>query len=292
MGYDYSRLLNDCNSIAKKYRFADFFSVGESVMERKILCLKLGEGKRKLFINGTHHGLETITAAFIVRFIDEFCDALLLNDNFFGYNVKQIFENTRIYFVPMVNPDGADIAVNGIDISNPVHKNLIDFVGIENFSKVWQANANGVDINHNYDAGWRVINEYPSPSRYSGPYAESEPETKAVVNFVRSEQFDMLIAFHSQGREIYYDFQGKSPQNSIRIARKFSNVSGYEIAVPDEIASFGGCKDWFIKEFKKPGFTIEMGAGINPLPDSMLEDIFEENAKIILCAADYLGHMG
>lgn len=65
-----------------------------------------------------------------------------------------------------------------------------------------------------------VVDE-PSPSKIRGEYAESEPETRAITEFVRKEQFDMLLAFHSQGREIYYDFDGMTGENSVEIAKKW-----------------------------------------------------------------------
>jgi len=63
-------------------------------------------------------------------------------------------------------------------------------------------------------------------------------------------------------------------------------VSGYRAAVATGSAAFGGCKDWFIKEFGKSGFTVEIGHGKNPLPEEMLNKIYEENAKMVLCALD------
>lgn len=284
MGYDYKRMVKDAEALVKRYPAAGLYSIGESVMEKKIFCIQAGMGQKKLFINGAHHGLEYLTAAFIVRFMREYLKARETGVDFFGYDVEQLFRDTTIYAVPMVNPDGVDIAVNGIDITNPYHRKLISMVGIHSFNRVWQANVNGVDINHNYDAGWRVVEMRPSPSKYSGPYSESEPETRAVVQFVREQKFDMLLAFHSQGGEIYYDFDGKQSADAKMLAREFASVSGYQAAVPTGTAAFGGCKDWFIREFGKAGFTVEIGHGQNPLPESMLDEIFAENAKIILCA--------
>lgn len=284
MGYDYKQMVKEAEALVKRYPEAELFSIGESVMEKKIFCIKVGTGTKKLFINGAHHGLEYLTAAFVVRFLREYLERLETGADFYGYDVKTLFAETTIYAVPMVNPDGVDIAVNGIDITNPYHRKLISMVGIHSFNRVWQANANGVDINHNYNAGWRVVQMRPSPSCYSGPYSESEPETKAVVQFVRDVGFDMLLAFHSQGGEIYYDFDGKETATARTLAEEFAGVSGYTAAVPTGTAAFGGCKDWFIQEFGKAGFTVEIGRGENPLPAEMLEQIFPENAKIILCA--------
>ena len=284
MGYDYEQFLKDARRLRSLYPFMEFFSIGESVMEKKIYCLKLGEGKKKLFVNGAHHGLEYLTSAFLMKFLEDSARCIALGEDLFGFSPAILFKKASLYAVPMVNPDGVDIAIHGIDITNPHHRKLISMVGIHSFNKVWQANANGVDINHNYNAGWRVVEVLPSPSKYSGPYSESEPETKAIVDFVRGENFDMLIAFHSQGGEIYYDYDGKAEKRARELALEFSSLSGYSPSTPEDSASFGGCKDWFIEEFGKAGFTIEIGHGKNPLPLEMLDDIYEENAKIILCA--------
>ena len=286
MGYDYQQLRNDAHNLVSQFKEAELLSIGESVMEHKLYCIKIGCGERKLFINGAHHGLEYLTAAFIMRFLKEYAECIHNDLDFFGHRAKALSERTTLYALPMVNPDGVDIAIHGIDVTNPHHRKLVSMVGIHSFNKVWQANVNGVDINHNYNAGWRVVEMRPSPSKYSGPYSESEPETKAIVQFVRDTKFDMLMAFHSQGGEIYYDFDGKVAENSYDLAKEFSQVSGYKTAVPEGSASFGGCKDWFIEEFGKSGFTIEIGHGKNPLPIEMLDQIYIENAKIILCALE------
>lgn len=286
MGYDYKQMKKDADRLISQFPDTELFSIGESVMEHKIYCIKAGSGEKKLFINGAHHGLEYLTSAFIMKFLSEYSFCIANGRDMFGYNAKKLSERTSLYAVPMVNPDGVDIAIHGIDVTNPYHRKLVSMVGIHSFNKVWQANVNGVDINHNYNAGWRVVETRPSPSRYSGPYSESEPETKAIVDFVRSMNFDMLMAFHSQGGEIYYDFDGKQAERSRALASEFARVSGYETAVPEGSAAFGGLKDWFIEEFGKAGFTIEIGHGKNPLPMEMLDEIYKENAKILLCALE------
>lgn len=286
MGYDYEKMMRKVNLLAEKYDVIEKTSIGESVMRKEIPCLKIGSGKKKLFLSGAYHGLEYLTAAFLVKFVSNYIDMLLLGETYYGYDIGKLSDNVTIYVVPMVNPDGVDIAVNGLDITNEFHRRLISEVGIHSFSRIWQANARGVDINHNFDAKWKMVADKPSPTKYGGEYAESEPETRAVTNFVRSENFDMLIAFHSQGREIYYDFDGMTGKNSLETARKMADESGYAVCVPEGTASFGGCKDWFIKEFGKAGFTVEIGEGTNPLPMNMLDDVYEENARIILCALE------
>lgn len=284
MGYDYLEMSEDIRRILNDYNLISKFSIGKSIMRRDILCLKIGRGKKKILLSGAYHGLEYLTSAVLMRFLADYACHVTTGSDFFGYKTETFFENVTVYAVPMVNPDGVDIAVNGLDITNPYHRKLISDVGIHSFNRVWQANARGVDINHNFDANWQKVTERKAPSKYGGEYPESEPETKALTDFIRKEKFDMLLAFHSQGGEIYYDFDGMEGERSLETARKMAEESGYAVCSPVGTASFGGCKDWFIKEFGKAGFTIEIGHGQNPLPLSLLDDLYEENAKIILCA--------
>lgn len=284
MCYDYGKMSEDIKMLTDNYKIIESFSVGKSVMQKDISCLKIGNGTKKLFLSGGYHGLEYLTSAFLMKFLSKYTVALLTKSQHFTYNVTDLYDRVTLFIVPMVNPDGVDIAVNGLDITNEYHRHLISMVGIHSFNKVWQANSRGVDINHNFDAKWQMVVDKPSPTKYGGEYAESEPETRAVTELVRRENFDMLLAFHSQGREIYYDFDGMAAAGAMETARKMAKDSGYALSIPEGSGAFGGCKDWFIKEFGREGFTVEIGLGQNPLPISMLDDVYEENAKIILCA--------
>ncbi len=288
MGYDYAEMTRDMDLLAEKYERAEKMIIGESIMGREIPCLKIGGGGKKLFLSGAYHGLEYLTAVFLMRFAPNYIESLITGGGYYGYDTAALSGKVSVYIAPMINPDGVDIAVNGLDIKNEFHRRLICRVGIHNFDRVWQANARGVDINHNFDAGWQSVTDKPSPTKYGGEYAHSEPETRAVVNLARKENFDMLIAFHSQGGEIYYDFDDIFVPGARETADKMASESGYKVCVPEGTASFGGCKDWFIREFGKPGFTVEIGRGKNPLPVSMLDEIYEENARIVLCAIESL----
>lgn len=287
MCYDYKRLNDDIKILTENYPdLISVFSIGESVMKKDIPCLSVGDGEKTLLLIGSHHGLEYLTSAFLMRFLANYTVRYITGSKYFEYNIKAFFNKVTIYIIPMLNPDGVDIAINGIDITNPYHRHLISLVGIHSFNQVWQANASGVDINHNYDANWHMVVERPAPSKFGGPHPESEPETRAVVDFVRSRDIDMILAFHSQGREIYYDFDGMTALKSEEIARRMAEESGYAVACPTGTASFGGCKDWFIKEFGREGFTIEIGSGKNPLPMKMLDEVYDENARLVLAAID------
>lgn len=94
--------------------------------------------------------------------------------------------------------------------------------------------------------------------------------------------FNLVIAYHTQGKEIYWQFQNYTPLKSQQIANTFATVSGYSIADTPYNSSFAGYKDWFIQDFRRPGFTIEAGIGKNPLPISQFDQIYNNNIGILL----------
>lgn len=94
--------------------------------------------------------------------------------------------------------------------------------------------------------------------------------------------FNLVIAYHTQGKEIYWQFQNYTPSESKQIADTFANVSGYTVADTPYNSSFAGYKDWFIQDYRRPGFTIEAGIGENPLPISQFDEIYKNNIGILL----------
>lgn len=109
-----------------------------------------------------------------------------------------------------------------------------------------------------------------------------EPESLALYNFTLQHNFSLIIAYHTQGKEIYWNYQNINPPRGLEIAKKFSNVSGYSVADVPFNASFAGYKDWFILNYNRPGYTIEAGFGKNPLPINQFNEIYNNNLGILV----------
>jgi len=292
--YTYDILERDLRGLKARYPFITIGSAGTSVLGRQLYYVRLGTGPNQVFYNGSHHSLEWITTPVLTKFIENFSKAYVDGTNIRGYDVRDIWNRSSIYIMPMVNPDGIDLVLNGLSRTNPYYNDLIRWNnGSTNFSTNWQANNHGVDLNHNYNALWNLSKEAeaqygvfgPGPTRYSGPSPESEPETKAVVNFTRSHNFRLVLAYHSQGEVIFWQFSNLTPPESLAIGNQFSNVSGYDLAETTGITSYSGYKDWFIQDFGRPGFTIEVGRGTNPLPISQFDEIYNDNEELLLLAS-------
>ena len=66
-----------------------------------------------------------------------------------------------------------------------------------------------------------------------------------------------------------------------------AEVSGYTLTDPTEFQSYAGYKDWFIMTYLKPGYTIEVGRGVNPLPIEKFADFYPAVKNILLTALSY-----
>lgn len=113
----------------------------------------------------------------------------------------------------------------------------------------------------------------------------TEPESLALYNFTLFHNFRLMITYHTQGKEIYWQFQNYATEEAREIGKLFASVSGYQLAnVPYE-SGFAGYKDWFLQEYRRPGYTIEAGLGTNPLPISQFNEIYNDNLGILVLGA-------
>lgn len=192
MGYTYERLCADITALSEKYRFVTVSSIGRSLVGRSIPLISIGEGEKNVLFVGTHHGLESVTSLILMKYAAEYCRAAEACRTVAGIDASLLFRMRRVFIVPMLNPDGTELAVNGHDDRNPLTERLNAMSGGD-FSR-WQANGRGVDLNHNYNAGFEEYKKLEptlgitggGPTRFSGDHPESEPETSALCSFIRA----------------------------------------------------------------------------------------------------------
>ena len=147
-----------------------------------------------------------------------------------------------------------------------------------------------MDLNLQFPAGWDEAKEIkyaqgfdkPAPRDFVGYGPLTAPESVALYNFTLQHNFNLILTYHSQGRVIFYQYQDYTPEESRAIANTFSQVSGYTVQDEPENSSFAELKDWFIFYYRKPGFTIEVGLGENPIPISQFAGIYRENLGILV----------
>ena len=145
-------------------------------------------------------------------------------------------------------------------------------------------------MNLQFPAGWQQAKQIkyaqgfnkPAPRDFVGDGPLVAREALAVYNFTLQHNFRLVIAYHTQGKEIYWTFQNYRPMMAEFIGQQFSRVSGYKLAQVPFNSSFAGYKDWFIQNYNRPGYTIEAGLGQNPLPIEQFGEIYADNFGILL----------
>lgn len=287
----YSLMMEYVELFAERYPEVSVTFIGESILGRSIPMLTLGntEAEKGVLYVGAHHGMEWITTAILLRFINEYGECVKDDRRMYGFGMSHTARTRFISVVPMLNPDGVDLQIGGIPKGCPMEERLLRMNGGADFSH-WQANIRGVDLNHNYAAGFEEYKAVErelgiaggSAGKYSGEYPESEPETAALAAYLRwSDGVKAVLTLHTQGEEIYCG--DCSAAGSERLGRMISRMTGYRLAVPEGTALYGGLTDWYTREVGRPAFTLECGKGENPLPLSDYFKIYAGLRELLFC---------
>jgi g-D-glutamyl-meso-diaminopimelate peptidase len=282
--YDFSRMMNDIRRLLSVYPFLRAPSIGDSVLGNAIPEVIIGNGGKRVHYNGSFHANEWITTPILMTFLNDYCLSLTNQNSIRGLVTSQLYQQTFLSIVPMVNPDGVSLVLNGPPENETWRNRVIELNnGSSNFSG-WKANIRGVDLNDQFPAKWELEKArnpgQPGPRDYVGEHPLSEPEAIAMADMTRRRDFARVLAFHTQGEVIYWGFENLEPPESEILVNEFARVSGYQPV--KTIESYAGYKDWFIQDWRRPGFTVELGRGTNPLPLSQFDEIYQKALGIFL----------
>lgn len=299
MSYPYRIMMMNLNALKDKYPFLVIGSYGESVLGRSLPYVRLGNGPKQLFYSASMHANEWINSVVMMKFIEDYAIAVENKesniDPILSDNIKKLYDETTIYIAPMLNPDGVDLVVGDLDRNSAAYRNAKTIAN--NFPNIpfpngWKANILGVDLNLQFPANWILARENkfeqgyirPAPRDFVGYGPLTEPESLAIYNFTLSNDFEIILAYHTQGEVIYWRYLNLEPPESKKIGEEFSRISGYQLDDVIDIGSYAGYRDWFIQDYRRPGYTIETGLGENPLPINQFEKIYSDNIGILVTA--------
>jgi len=172
--------------------------IGQSVEGRPLEVYRFGDGPaERLIVAGIHGGSEWNTIALADELIAHLED-----------HPELVPQNNSLFILRNINPDG-DARAHSPD---------------------GRVNANGVDLNRNWDAdwkkAWRRSGCWSLRATTAGPYPASEPETQALMDFLLARNVDALINYHSAALGIFPSGNPPHP-DSIRLAEAIAAVSRY-----------------------------------------------------------------
>ncbi len=284
------------DELVAAYPFCRSEVLTATAFDRPVRTLVIGTGDRRVLFTAAHHANEWITTPVILKFVENMAQAMNDGSQIAGVDARELAQQVTIYTVPMVDPDGVDLVTGAIQpgqLSYEAAAALAQNYPSIPFPDGWKANLLGVDLNLNYPAGWRQAREIkfsqgftrPGPRDYVGRAPLNQLETRALAGYTEAVDPALVLAYHAQGRVIYWQFADIEVPGARELGQRLAQASGYELADTPYESAFAGYKDWFIQNFRRPGYTVEVGEGISPLPLSEFDRIYRDNLPLLVTAA-------
>lgn len=255
--FSYEEILQNMESLSETYsEFSICRMMGTSHDDRQIPMIRIGLGIDSLVLTAGIHGRESVNPVLLLKMAEEYCQAYADDEEIAGYSVREALNKCSICIVPLVNPDGYEIALNGYErIRNPILRQLCKIRGID--SEHWKYNARGVDVNRNFPCKSYIQQQL-------GEYPASENETQALMRVFEEYETIGYIDFHSRGRIIYY-YRHAMPfsynQRNHKLARYMQKLSDYSIGKREEeyLSRLNGGTpvNYYSELLKKPAITVE-----------------------------------
>ncbi|MGA1822497.1 MAG: M14 family zinc carboxypeptidase [Thermoplasmatota archaeon] len=218
-----------------------------------------------LYISLTH-AREWISLEVLMYFIN-----YLLRNYGFNSTVNDIVNNTELWFIPIVNPDGFQESIDRDDFNNSNgmsgwRKNKNETNGIDGFQNYGGAYGDGVDPNRNFGYMWGGPGADTDPEgvTYRGPGPFSEAETQIIRDLAESRNFSSGLSYHSYSEVILFPWghtydlpRDYSMLN--KIATRMSDYNGFTpIQGVTLYPTSGDFVDYMYGTFGVPAFTVEL----------------------------------
>ncbi|KAM8904097.1 carboxypeptidase B2 [Spinachia spinachia] len=236
--------------------------LGSSYEKRPLYALKLSLNnslnKKAMWIDCGIHAREWISPAFCLWFVQYALAFYKINQD-----ITDILDNMDVYILPVMNPDGYQYTWT---TNRMWRKN-------RSFSK--NSNCIGVDLNRNFDANWCTegASDEPCTEIYCGAYPESEPESQAVADFLRShkDSVQLYLSIHSYSQMLLFPYsctldEAENHKDLLEmvkeaaqvIRRHYRSIYKYGSGAKTIYLAPGGSDDWAYKLGIKYSFTFEL----------------------------------
>ena len=295
--YTYGEFQRDLSQLQKQAGSALRVDVLDKTVDgNQLYDLRVGkpEAKHHLLVFGGIHAREYITVQLVMRQAVELLAAQQKNGSFRDAAIRDLLADTEIHLIPMANPDGVSISQLGMDgIHTEAVRETVRNIASKDgkqltagYLQQWKSNANGVDLNRNFDALWESYNDHlghASADHYKGTAPECEIESKALADLTRRVKFDATLSYHTQGEVIYWNFgqEGALRDMTLALAKRTAELTGYRLDGNFQALDTAGYKDWAISKMGIPSLTIEVGHGGNPVDPTQMESIWRENKDVV-----------
>jgi hypothetical protein len=308
--HTYQEMLDELLALQSAHpQIARLESVGVSTQESRIIwAFKISdnvhqeEDEPAVLYNGVHHACEVMGLEICMRLIND-----LLNDYGSDPQVTWWVDNTEIWFVPIVNPDGHSAVTDSISLY--WRKNGRDLNGNGMLYEYDCNNSHtcyteGVNCNRNYDFNWVYGGSGTAwHYDYRGAFPFSEEENVAMRDLAVQQKFVISISYHSFGEIVYYPWywDGWHTPDDVtltdlaqQIASRIARHSGVGTYTYDRNgAKVGMSANWLYGTQGTFDFMIEtLESPIFIPPGSQVDSIYRSNKPGALYILDRVHETG
>ena len=221
--------------------------IGRSVEDRPITVEVIGNGPVDVIIvGGIHGGYEANSIALARRFAQYYRDS-----------PARLPERFTLHVIDNMNPDGLDLITEGTPLED------FDFRAVD--ARPGRFNANGVDLNRNWDGDWQPQSTWRNTIVDAGSAPFSEPETRAVRDYFRDVDPAASVFYQSAGAFLWYTGAEDGWEPALELAQAYGTASGYRVVRPtpraaedEEDDDITGSADDYFYEIGHRNVTVEL----------------------------------
>ncbi|PIQ78850.1 MAG: hypothetical protein COV79_04870 [Parcubacteria group bacterium CG11_big_fil_rev_8_21_14_0_20_41_14] len=236
--------------------------IGKSVQGRSIDAYIYGDGPTHLmFVGGIHGGYEWNSVLLAYQFMD-----------YLKTYPGAIPKNITVSVIPSANPDG----IYRI-IEKEGRFSIADVPIATHVEGTGRFNEHNVDLNRNFDCKWKPKSTWKGQIVSAGTRAFSEPEARAIRDFVQTYSPASVIFWHSQANAVYAsECKNGILSRTLDIMNAYSRASGYSAVKSFDAYEISGDAEGWLASINIPAITVELSthetiewdrnlAGINAL---------------------------
>ena len=264
---DYGAVQSLLTALCGRYACLRRTVIGRSLLGREIPAVVLSADvpQERVLLVSALDAQEWLTALLVLRLCEETCSHLRAHLKLCDVSLTRGLKGRQIWFVPLPNPDGVEIARYG-SIAAGAYAATAASRGAD-VPGQWRGNAVGVPICSNFTAGWEELQAFPQKN---GENPAVQPETAALCDLCRRVSFRHAVVL-GYGEGIGWQAGTDTPPHSRMMAQVLSAVSGLPPARSVDGREFAA---WFIRTCHRPALTIGMEAGAPPLPLRQFETMY------------------
>lgn len=283
--YTYDDLCQDVEALRQAFGSKmKLNSIGFSADNRSIFEIVIGSNnaKKDIYYVAGLCGAEYMTSMVIMKQVEyylHYYDAGYYN----GYAFSDLFDNVRVHVIPMLNPDSVQVSqllLQGVSDTR-LKTQLKEWydrdqsagginLNLENYLRFFYANAEGTDLRRNFPYQWDLANTVAEPASngYRGRSEGSSAEVKAILNSIRKNDPSIVVAYHTTGSKIFYQYSQRDDvlSKAKSYGYTLSKMMTYELSEKKLAEDGYGTLAGFCNNVEAiPALTINLGNGSAPL---------------------------